>query len=234
MGSLATETKGRPVFFHSDSGDDCAFRKGDALILRWKKEERVLCREGELSCRTNPENIMAAALAGRILGVGPDEISEAICAFPGVEQRLEWVREIDGVNYYNDSSSTTPESSINALASFPRGSVILLAGGSGKGISFQVLGERILERRARVVLYGETRHEIQEAIRDAERHIGGSVTVEICAGFDEAVETAARIAAPSDNVVFSPACASFDLFSNSKERGRRFKSRVEALGGGGP
>jgi UDP-N-acetylmuramoylalanine--D-glutamate ligase len=185
--------------------------------------ERI-CPVGEIALRGahNVENVLAAAACARWLGVPPAVIREGVAAFRAVAHRIELVRELDGVAYYNDSKGTNVESTIKALESFSE-PVVLIAGGQGKGQDFAPLARAARERVTRVVLIG------QDAPRLAEAFAGQSVAVTESPSLADAL-TVAREAAPRGAVVLlSPACASFDMFDNYEHRGDVFKHLVGAL-----
>ena len=168
-----------------------------------------------------------AAIAA-VDGVVPDKCVRAVAArFQGVEHRIELVRELDGVKYYNDSIGTSPSRTVACLESFPE-PVILIAGGYDKGIPFHALALEIRERVKTLVLTGDTARAIRQAVEEAE---GGRGCPEIIQTEDlaGAVEAARRAAGPGDVVVLSPACAAFDRFKNFMERGRAFKELVRSL-----
>ena len=174
----------------------------------------------------NIENYMAAIAA--VDGLVPDKCVRAVAArFQGVEHRIELVRELDGVKYYNDSIGTSPSRTVACLESFPE-PVILIAGGYDKGIPFHALALEIRERVKTLVLTGDTARAIRQAVEEAEGGRGGPeiIQTEDLAG---AVEAARRAAGPGDVVVLSPACAAFDRFKNFMERGRAFKELVRSL-----
>ena len=174
----------------------------------------------------NIENYMAAIAA--VDGLVPDKCVRAVAArFQGVEHRIELVRELDGVKYYNDSIGTSPSRTVACLESFPE-PVILIAGGYDKGIPFHALALEIRERVKTLVLTGDTARAIRQAVEGAE---GGRGCPEIIQTEDlaGAVEAARRAAGPGDVVVLSPACAAFDRFKNFMERGRAFKELVRSL-----
>ncbi len=175
----------------------------------------------------NVENALAAAVAARLCGVEADTIGRVIAAFGGVEHRLELVRTLDGVRYYNDSIATAPDRTLAALAAVP-GSLVLVAGGYDKGIPFDELGEAVAGRVKCLVLLGKTAPKIEAAVRAAVERGGAGAGPRIlrASSFDEAVELARGAAEPGDAVLLSPACASYDMFRNFEERGRRFKAIV--------
>ncbi|MBM4371208.1 MAG: UDP-N-acetylmuramoyl-L-alanine--D-glutamate ligase [Deltaproteobacteria bacterium] len=171
----------------------------------------------------NVQNAQAAALAGLALGLEPAAVASALCAFPGLEHRMEFVAEHRGVRYYNDSKATNPHAA-GAVLEALEGSVVLIAGGSEKGSDFGDLGRLIAARTRAVVLNGQTRARLAAAIPPGH-------PVQVVEGLEEAVQVAAGLAGPGDMVVLAPACASFDQFRDFEHRGREFKRMVAALAG---
>jgi UDP-N-acetylmuramoylalanine--D-glutamate ligase len=179
----------------------------------------------------NAENVLAAVAAAFAWSAGPDAVSPAVAAeairgFAGVEHRLEYVRTVDGVDYFNDSIATTPESAICALRSFEPGTVVLIAGGYDKGMPFDSLGHEIAQRAAGLVVIGATAEQITLAASDS--GFSGSA-IHRAESLEEAVRTAVSISRPGQRVILSPACASYDQFRNFAERGQRFKNAVQAI-----
>lgn len=165
----------------------------------------------------NQANAQAAWAVARQLGVDRDAAAEALANFRGLPHRLQLVAERDGVQYWNDSKCTTPAGAVVALNSFPAGKSILLAGGYDKHVSFEPLG-RLAGNRAKAVLcFGDTAQQIAEATRGH-----GAATVECVADLDDAVARAKALATQGDVVLLSPACASYDQFTNYEQRGLRF------------
>jgi UDP-N-acetylmuramoylalanine--D-glutamate ligase len=177
--------------------------------------------------RHNVENALAATAAAWISGVGKGPIAEVLRSFEGVAHRLEFVREIQGVRYYNDSIATTPESVIAALDAF-EGGIVLIAGGSDKGISFDRLADEIVRKAKAVVLIGTTASKIAARV-EARRGSKDLPSVMRCDSLEEAVRHAQKWAQSGDVVLLSPACASYDMFRNFEDRGNRFKALVERL-----
>jgi UDP-N-acetylmuramoylalanine--D-glutamate ligase len=171
----------------------------------------------------NRENAAAATAAARAAGIGDAEIAKALRAFPGVPHRLELVREVGGVRFVNDSKATNPEAAERALAAYPPGLRVIL-GGSLKGTSFLPLA-RAASRSGvtRAYLVGEAADELAEALAREGVRFTYSQTL------DAAVRDAFGDARPGDVVLLSPACASYDQFTNFEERGERFRELVEAL-----
>ena len=170
--------------------------------------------------RHNLLNMAAAAATVEAL-LGPRDVRDALAAFPPVEHRLEWIRRLRAVDYFNDSKATTPDSTIRAMDALD-GPIVLIAGGSDKGVGFDSLGDAIARRARAVVLMGRTAPAIESAVRARTRVIRA-------ASMHEAVRAAAAAAEPSDRVLLSPACASYDMYRNFVERGRAFKEAVAAL-----
>ncbi len=173
----------------------------------------------------NVENYMAAIAATWGL-VSQDVIVSLARSFGGVEHRLEFVRELDGVRYYNGSIDSSPTRTAAALSALP-GKPICICGGSDKHISFDPLAETLLARAGGVVLTGETAPKIKAALL-AHAKWDGSLPVVERPLFADAVEAARGMAKPGDIVILSPACASFDQFRNFEERGNTFKTIVKS------
>jgi UDP-N-acetylmuramoylalanine--D-glutamate ligase len=195
----------------------------------WINEADVgfqLCKTSEVRLPGwfNLENVLAAGCAAYLCGGTMEAISRVAREFHGVEHRLELVSEVGGVKFYNDSIATNPDSVIAALQVL-QGPIVLLLGGSDKGIPFDRMAREMTGRVKTAVTLGVTAGKIEAAIgRECP-----SVPFERAGSFDGAVERAAAIAAPGDTVLLSPACASFDMFRNYAERGRRFKEVVARL-----
>jgi UDP-N-acetylmuramoylalanine--D-glutamate ligase len=176
----------------------------------------------------NIENILPAICVGKIFGATNEEISTAIREFKGLPHRIEYIREVRGIKFYNDSCSTNPETSIAAVNSFDE-PLILIAGGSEKGADFTRWAQKLCDRRnlQTVILIGETADKLENALMDA----CGDNPLKILRRqeMDEAVLDAYSLAEPGSVVVLSPACASFDLYKNYQDRGDTFKRAVLSL-----
>ncbi len=208
-------------FWLDKAGQPRAAREGDDSMPSTPitTTELTLCVPG----RHNRLNAAAALTVARILGVA-DEAAGALQEFRGLPHRLEFVRKFEGVRYYNDSKSTTPQAAITALAAFEE-PVVMIVGGHDKGVSFDELGWRLAERSTAVVCVGATRAKLESAIT---KHVGYAPGPPVHLGDDlaEAVEQARRLALPGDVVVLSPGCASYDMFTNYEHRGETFKQIV--------
>ena len=175
----------------------------------------------------NVENYMAAAAA--VDGLVPDEVIRDFAAhFQGVEHRIELVRTLRGVRYYNDSIASSPARTIAGLRSFPE-KVILMAGGKDKGIPYDDLGPEILAHVKALVLCGATAGKIREAVERAPGYVPGCLDIQERDDFREAVGLCAQRAQEGDVVLLSPASTSFDRFANFMERGNTFKKIVNEL-----
>jgi UDP-N-acetylmuramoylalanine--D-glutamate ligase len=169
----------------------------------------------------NVANALAAALAARAAGADPESIGAGLASFTGLPHRLERVREVGGVLYINDSKATNVGSTLVAVRSLERPFVLIL-GGRPKGETFAPLAAE-LERRCRaVVAYGEAAAQIAS-------ELGNRCRVVTTRLFSDAVELARKLALPGDAVLLSPACSSYDQFSDYEERGAAFRRQVEEL-----
>lgn len=185
--------------------------------------EGKVCKISEIGIRGvhNLENSMAATAAALLLGCSQETIAPALKKFSGLEHRLEFVREIGGVKYINDSKGTNVGAVIKSVEGFDE-PLLLIAGGRDKGSDFLPLRPLIKEKVRRLILIGEAREKIGAAVGDL-------TTTVYSDSLEEAVRIAFREAVKGDVVLLSPACASFDMFKNFEERGRRFKEIVWKL-----
>ena len=195
---------------------------GKLIFRRNNKEEEILnCDEISLPGAHNLENVLAAAVAARLAGVQSPQIAEAVHSFAGVEHRIEFVAEIHGARYYNDSKATNVDATLKALEAFP-GRIIVILGGKDKASDYSPLRELLRERTILALLIGSVAEKI-------ERQIAGSVAIERAGTLERAVQIATCTAQPGDVVLLAPACASFDQFQNYEHRGRVFKELVRQL-----
>ena len=177
----------------------------------------------------NVENYMAAICAV-IDTVPADIILEVARTFQGVEHRMELVRELRGVKYYNSSIDSSPNRTINALSVF-QGNVILIAGGKDKNIPYDDLGPSLADKVKVLILTGPTAGKIEQSARNEFARRGADFPIEVIHAltYEEAVEAAHRAAKPGDTVLLSPASTSFDMFRNFEERGNKFKQLISNL-----
>jgi UDP-N-acetylmuramoylalanine--D-glutamate ligase len=200
-----------------------AFLRVDDIVFRNEGREEVVLERQEvpLPGAHNLENVLAAIAAARIAGASAKAIAEGVRSFAGVEHRLEFVREINGVRYYNDSKATNVDATLKALDAFP-GRILVILGGKDKGSDYTLLQTPLRERAILALLIGAAADKI-------ESQIAGSVAIERAGTLDHAVEIASQAARTGDIVLLAPACASFDQFQNYEHRGRVFKSLVHEL-----
>ncbi len=191
-------------------------RHEDAFTSEWIPLESI-----PIPGEHNVENVMAAAAAAGVLGVPAEAMRDAVASFPGIPHALERVAEIAGVSFYDDSKATNVAAAQAAIASFDEG-VILVLGGRSKGADFEALLDDVRGKVKLVLALGEAREQIAGVL-------GSEVPVVLCTSLREVVERAFEHSEPGDTVLFSPACASFDMFADYAERGRLFKEEVERL-----
>ena len=227
--AMSQKAKGEVILFSRYSLDYGVFVKDGVIYLSDQKGEHQLFATGEILIpgQHNVENYLAAIAAVHDL-VSPQVMEETAKTFPGVEHRIELVRTLNDVRYYNDSIASSPTRTIAGLHSFSQ-KVILIAGGYDKKIPFEELGEEICRHVKTVVLNGHTAAKIQTAIIAAPSYGEGQPEIIMAADFQDAVLHAHKRAEPGDEVILSPACASFDQFPNFAERGRAFKQLVNNL-----
>jgi len=170
----------------------------------------------------NAMNVLTASVIAYTLGAPEEVIQEVAYNFRGLPYRLEYLGEFNGVRIYNDSKSTTPNALRSALESMPDHKVILIAGGKDKGMNFEDLHTLVSKKVKACLLIGEAKEKIAKAWNKA-------TDIYLFNSLEEAVEKALCIAKRGDVILFSPACASFDMFRDYKERGDRFKALVEEL-----
>ena len=175
----------------------------------------------------NLENAMLSSLLALSMGLDPEAVKETLRTFPGVEHRIEFVRELDGVVYINDSKGTNPASTIRAIEAMTRPTVLIL-GGYDKHNSFDALFERFDGRIRAIVVLGQTKPQIVETAK----RTGFSGITHEAETFREAVDLCRKLARPGDAVLLSPACASWGMFDNYEQRGEIFKDIVNRYEGG--
>ena len=218
------------LFSCAHTVQDGAYLDGERLVVAHAGTASEACRLRDIPLlgQHNVANVLAAVAAADAWGVAATVMRAAIRSFPGVEHRLERVRELHGVSFYNDSIATTPTGTLAALAAIQQ-PIWLIAGGYDKGIPFRALAEAVVQRVKGVFLIGTTAPQIAQAIDMARPPGTDSPAVDLCCGLRQAVQAAYRAARPGEAVLLSPACASYDQFRNFVERGRLFKELVWAL-----
>jgi UDP-N-acetylmuramoylalanine--D-glutamate ligase len=202
------------------------FLRGREIVSRSSGAERVLLNRDEMKLRGlhNVENVLAAVAAGLACGAAPESMRETVKRFEPVEHRLEFVSEIGGVKFYNDSKATSVDATVKALEAFAgeRGKVILILGGKGKKAPYAPLASLVSQTVRKLILIGEDADTIA-------KELGSYADCERAADMKDAVALSFRAAKPGDAVLLAPACASFDMFESFEHRGRVFKKEVSGL-----
>ena len=223
---IAAKTKAQIYWFSAKRQvKQGAFVHGESILFRAKEggevEPIMPVAEIPLAGAHNVENVLAAVCAARLAGVDAQTIREAVAAFHAVEHRLEFVREFNGVRWFNDSKATNVDATAKAIEAFP-GGIWLILGGKDKDSDYSTLSPLLRARVKAVITIGSAAEKI-------ESHLSGVVKIERAGTMDRAVAWAQKEARSGDVVLLAPACASFDQFENYEHRGRVFKQLVGAL-----
>jgi len=213
----------RVLFSRKGPVERGVFLEGDRVISTLRGLHEDMCRVSDLHLRGahNVENAMAAGAIAVLAGCPLGDIERGLGAFRGLEHVMEVVRVVGGVTYINDSKGTNVDATIKALESLQT-PVVLIAGGREKGGDFPGLAVAVRRGAKRVILLGEARSHLRRVLE-------GVCPITEAGTLMEAVREAAAAAVPGDTVLLSPACASFDMFTDYKDRGRQFKEHVHEL-----
>jgi UDP-N-acetylmuramoylalanine--D-glutamate ligase len=221
--ALATRTRAKVIWFNLDAPGPTGVAYARHQI--WLGETALMPEsEVPLPGRHNVENVMAAAAAAWLSNIEPTVIAEAIKSFPGVEHRIEFVRELNGVRYYNDSKATNVDAAEKAIDAFPGGLWIIL-GGKDKNSDYRSLANRLALKARGILLIGAAAPIIRRHLAE----VLSSLPLTDCDTLEVAIRTARSLAAPGDIVLLSPACASFDQYQSYEHRGQSFKDLVRSL-----
>jgi len=203
-----------------------AFVRGGEIVFRSGSGDEEILPLGEIPLpgAHNLENALAAVVSARLAGARPSQVASGIRSFQGVEHRIEFVAEVQGVRYYNDSKATNVDATLKALDSFP-GRILVILGGKDKDSDYTQLRNALREKAVLALLIGAAADKI-------EKQIEGSVAIRRSGTLESAVDAASRAAHTGDVVLLAPACASFDQFENYEHRGRVFKELVRRLAAG--
>ncbi len=233
--ALAIETAARLFWFSGGAEVEAgAFKTNGDLTLRWDGVDQRICDASEVALRGphNLLNVLAASTLARIAGVPVDVMRDVATTFTGVEHRLELVRELNGIQWFDDSIATAPERTLAALRSFDE-PILLLAGGRDKQLPWEPFAEMAARRVRRLITFGEAGPMIAQVVeRQRRKEKQENVTLEEITQvetLEAAVEAAARLARRGDVVLLSPGGTSFDAFRDFAERGDRFKALVQQL-----
>lgn len=226
----AKDAPGNVIFFSKNEklNDGIILDNGIIKICNDKVRKHILnTADIILRGEHNYENACAAIAATMTLADTQTQV-EAISEFKGVEHRLELVRELDGVKWYNDSIGTSPTRTIAGLKSFDE-KIVLIAGGYDKHLDYTPIAMPILDNVSDLILMGQTAGKIKNAVEEAMRESGKRINIYECDTLEEVVKKARSVARMGEIVLFSPASASFDLYKNFEERGNKFKKIVMEL-----
>ena len=221
---------------HEEPSSSCAaFLRDDSLVVRLDGTEHALVDASKLKIfgRHNAENALAAASVALELGVSEGDVCRGLASFSPIEHRIEPAGVVGGVRYVNDSKATNTDSVEKAITAFDEGTIVVLLGGHDKMTDLGSLARAVCDRCFAAVCYGEAGERIARALEDAREGSGSQLVVLRAPHLREAFDEAVRVARAGDTVLLSPACSSFDEFSNMGERGRLFKELVRNLADGG-
>lgn len=226
VAACAEKLKARvfPTSQHQEFQEGIFCRGGFIVYRRAGREERFDTAAFKLRGVHNMDNIMAALASTLLLGADADRARSAVENFTGLPHRMEFVSQVNGVDYYEDSKGTNVGSVVKSLESFDAG-ITLIAGGKDKGGEYAPLAPLIRERVRHMILIGEAKERINA-------ELGALTDTHLATTLEEAVALAHHLATPGEVVLFSPACSSFDMFKNYADRGEQFKALVRSLNGG--
>lgn len=226
----AKEAKGKVIFFSRENKlDNGVILDDDIIKVCDNKLRKHILNTKDLLLRGkhNYENVCTAIAATLEIASTENQI-EAVTQFKGVKHRLEFVKEINGVKWYNDSIGTSPTRTIAGLKSFNE-KIVLIAGGYDKHLDYTPIAKPILDNVSVLILIGQTSKKIKESVENEMKVEQKRIEIYECDTLQETVNTAKRVAKKGEVVLFSPASASFDMYKNFEERGDKFKSIVNSL-----
>ena len=222
------EAKGKVIMFSSTQKLENGYIVEDGIIKKCEDGIRrhiVSTTDLKLKGIHNFQNVCTALALTENL-VDTDNAVETIKQFSGVHHRLELVRTIDGVEWYNDSASTSPTRGISALNSFTNKEIVLIAGGADKNLDYTPIGKPIVDKVNSLILIGQTAPKIYDAVKNELEIQNKKLDIHMCETFEQSLELAKRIAKSGQVVLFSPASTSFDMFKDMYDRGNKFKEVV--------
>lgn len=226
--SCKDETNGKVIMFSSTQKLENGFIVDDGIIKECEDGIRrhiIDTKDLKLKGIHNFQNVCTALALTKGL-VDVDKAVETIKEFSGVHHRLELVRTIDGVEWYNDSASTSPTRGISALNAFCDKEIVLIAGGADKNLDYTPIGKPIVEKVKCLILIGQTATKIYDAVKKELEIQNKKLDIHMCETFKQSLELAKRVAKPGQVVLFSPASTSFDMFKDMYDRGDKFKEEV--------
>jgi UDP-N-acetylmuramoylalanine--D-glutamate ligase len=224
--SLAPKVPSRLLWFsRKNEVKEGAFVRDNDVIFKFNGLEKYICniRQINIPGNHNLENALASVALASVMGISAQVIRRTLMDFKGVEHRIEFVREVDGVRYINDSKGTNPDATIKAIEAMKQPTILML-GGYDKHSEFVSLFQTMQDNIKAIVALGATAEKIMDAAK-----ICGYLNIVKADSFRNAVFIAKELAKPGYNILLSPACASYDMFDNFEERGRVFKDIVNSL-----
>ena len=212
---------GDVFLFDKEVEDNCSYIKNDAIYYKRRGKEEFIIKLSDcpLIGHHNYQNIMCSVIMAKIVGISNEHIRERIMSFVVPEHRLEKVREYNGIVFYNDSKATNPEASIVAINSFNNSDTVLIAGGRDKLTTLEEFCSSVKNHIKTVILIGEATERFELELKNS-----GFMNILKADSMETAIDKAIEL--KPDNVLLSPACASFDMFSGYEERGTVFKNYV--------
>ena len=229
---LITDVRGQNIYFSSkeklNSGVWIDESNNIIYSSNGKNEKIINTADIKIPGNHNVENYLAAIAATKSL-VKTESIKTVAQNFSGVSHRIEFVKNVNGVSYYNDSIASSPTRVIKGTLSLFDKKIILIAGGYDKKTPFDKLGEKILEKVSTLILMGNAAEKIENSVVNSPNYKTSNLKIIHVKNMEEAVKNVHEIASPGDIVILSPACASFDLYNNFEERGNHFKDLVNKL-----
>ena len=226
----AKEANGNVVFFSSKVKLDNGFIVDGNIIKECNdKVRKHILNTDEVILRGNHnfQNIATALAATKTL-VDTDIAVKAIKEFKPVEHRIEFVKEIDGVKWYNDSASSSPTRTISGINAFKE-NIILIAGGYDKNLEYEPLAKPVVDKVSTLILIGQTAEKIYDVVKNESEKENKKINIYMCDTLEQTIEIAKKSAKKGDVVLFSPASASFDMFKNFADRGHKFKDLVNKI-----
>lgn len=224
------EAPGKVVFFSSKNKLDNGFIVDGNIIKECEDRIRKHILNTDdviLRGKHNFENIATALAATKTL-VDTDIAVDAIKEFKPVEHRIEFIREINGVKWYNDSASSSPTRTLSGINAFKE-NIILIAGGYDKNLDYEPLAKPIVDKVSTLILIGQTAGKIYDVVKQEAENQGKQININMCDTLEQTIEIAKKVAKKGDVVLFSPASASFDMFKNFADRGQKFKNLVNNI-----
>ena len=226
----ANEVKGKVIFFSSQKKLEDGYIVEDGIIKKCEDGIRrhiIDTNKLKLKGMHNYQNI-CTALALTESFVETDKAIESVKNFTGVHHRLELVRTLDGVEWYNDSASTTPTRGISALNSIEK-EIILIAGGADKNLDYTPIAKPIVDKVKKLILIGQTANKIYDVVKKELENQNKNLDIYMCESLKQSIDLARRYAKKGQVVLFSPASTSFDMFKDMYDRGDKFKEEVNKL-----